>query len=99
MAKKKKHRKTYEKVIFLGDVHFPYQDKKALALVTEFLAWYKPDYIYLIGDICDFYALSSFDKDPARLLSLQEELNQAKDWFGTLRELCPKSKMHFRAGN
>jgi len=88
-----------EKVVFLGDVHFPYADRMALGLASQFLASFKPDFIYLIGDIVDFYALSTFDRDPNRLLSLQDELDQAKAWFGEIRKICPKSKIHYRDGN
>lgn len=88
-----------EKVVFLGDVHFPYQDKVALDLVDEFLAWFKPDFIYLIGDIVDCYQLSSFDKDPRRILGFQDELDQATEWLGRLSRAHPKSKKTLRLGN
>lgn len=94
-----KLRKTYEKVVFLGDVHFPYEDPKALALVDQFLDDFKPDHIYLIGDIVDFYPLSTFDRDPSRLLSLQEEINKATSWMKGLRERNPKAKIYYRDGN
>lgn len=44
-----------ERVAFIGDVHIPYQDPVAVTLMLSFLRWWKPQFVYLIGDILDFY--------------------------------------------
>ena len=39
-----------KKVILLPDFHHPYHNKKAVKAVFEFIKWFKPDEINLLGD-------------------------------------------------
>lgn len=87
------------KFIVLGDIHFPYQDDKALKAVYKFLEQYPVDTIILNGDILDFYDVSSFDKDPDRINSLQGEINLAQKFFKKLRSLSPNARIVFIKGN
>jgi len=88
-----------EKSVFISDTHHPYHDEVAVELMLSFLRWYQPDIIFLIGDIVDFYALSSFDKDPNRMLNLQEELDSAHSFFSRLRTDHPNARIVYREGN
>ena len=90
---------SVEKVIFLSDLHFPHHDPDAINLALSFIRWFEPDYVYLIGDLVDFYALSSFSKDPNRALELQTELDMAVSFIATLRKACPDANIYFREGN
>lgn len=74
------------KFVVLSDIHFPYQDDKALKAVYKFLEQHPVDTIVLNGDILDFYDVSSFDKDPARINSLQKEIDMANKFFSQLRK-------------
>lgn len=74
------------KFIVLSDIHFPYQDDKALKAVYKFLEQHPVDTIILNGDILDFYDVSSFDKDPSRINSLQKEIDMANKFFSQLRK-------------
>lgn len=74
------------KFVVLSDIHFPYQDDKALKAVYKFLEQHPVDTIILNGDILDFYDVSSFDKDPARINSLQKEIDMANKFFSQLRK-------------
>ena len=85
--------------VVLSDIHFPYQDNKALNAVYSFLKDKEINTIVLNGDILDMYDVSSFDKDPSRINSLQQELNLAYKFFKKLRELQPKAKIVFIRGN
>lgn len=85
--------------VVLSDIHFPYQDNKALNAVYSFLKNKEINTIVLNGDILDMYDVSSFDKDPSRINSLQQELNLAYKFFKKLRELQPKAKIVFIRGN
>tara|TARA_Y100001938_G_C8072846_1_gene424193 strand:+ start:1109 stop:1870 length:762 start_codon:yes stop_codon:yes gene_type:complete len=88
-----------EKVIFLSDLHFPHHDPAAISLVLSFIRWFEPEYVYIIGDLLDFYALSSFSKDPNRTLELQKELDMAREFLTVLRRACPDAEIFFREGN
>lgn len=74
------------KFVVLSDIHFPYQDDKALKAVYKFLEQQPVDTIILNGDILDFYDVSSFDKDPSRINSLQKEIDMANKFFSQLRK-------------
>lgn len=87
------------KFIVLSDIHFPYHDDKALKAVYKFLEQHPADTIILNGDILDFYDVSSFDKDPDRINSLQGEINLAQKFFSKLRDLSFDSRIIFVKGN
>lgn len=74
------------KFVVLSDIHFPYQDDKAIKAVYKFLEQHPVDTIILNGDILDFYDVSSFDKDPSRINSLQKEIDMANKFFSQLRK-------------
>lgn len=87
-----------KRVAFLSDIHVPYQDDRALSIVWKILADFKPQLVYLGGDIHDNYMLSDYDKDPDRDMTLQDEL----DFMGAvvvkpLKALC--NKVIFQVGN
>ena len=87
------------KFVVLSDIHFPYHDDKALKAVYNFLSNTQVDTIILNGDILDFYDVSSFDKDPDRINSLQKEIDMTQKFFKKLRSLAPKSMIIFVKGN
>lgn len=87
------------KFIVLSDIHFPYHDDKALKAVYKFLDQHPINSIILNGDILDFYDVSSFDKDPDRINSLQKEIDLAQKFFKKLRDLSPDSRIVFVKGN
>lgn len=87
------------KFVVISDIHFPYQDDKALKAVYKFLEQHPVDTIILNGDILDFYDVSSFDKDPDRINSLQKEIDLAQKFFKKLRDLSPNSRIVFVKGN
>lgn len=87
-----------DKFVVLSDIHFPYHDSKALNAVYKFLAQTPTDIIILNGDILDFYDVSSFDKNPDRVNSLQKELDLANKFFRRLRQLST-GRIIFVKGN
>ncbi len=59
----------------VNDVHAPYHDKTAIALACKVIGWWRPDVLVYNGDLLDFYALSRYDKNPARSYRLQDEID------------------------
>lgn len=88
-----------ERAAFLGDIHVPYQDDVAVDLALDFLAWFKPDKLWLIGDIVDFYQLSRFSKDPSRVPKLQDDLDATTALLKRFRGACPKAHIVYLDGN
>ena len=87
------------KVAVIGDIHNPYQDQTALALVEDFLITMQPDVLVYNGDVNDFYQLSKFDKDPSRMDRLQADLNNTKKMFKHHAEILPKARKILIKGN
>ena len=85
--------------VVLNDTHNPFQDQRALREVELFLGELQPDMVVYAGDMSDFYALSKFDKNPARADSLQEDLNSTAELFKRQRALLPNARMVFIPGN
>jgi predicted phosphodiesterase len=85
--------------IFLSDIHFPYEDKSSWNLTLQVIKSLKPDLVFLGGDIVDFYSVSQYDKDPARKLSLQSDLDYTYEELTRLRKVAPNAKIVMLQGN
>jgi len=85
--------------VVLSDQHIPFQDPVLEDLTIDFLREHKPTTIHLLGDVLDFYSLSTFDKNPARLTTLQDELDGSTRYFKRLRNVCPNSRIVYSEGN
>lgn len=79
-------------IISLNDLHVPFQDPKAVKIAFNFCQLLQPEYI-IMHEWNDFYAISKFDKDPKRISSLQDELDEVYEHLVVLKKLCPKSKL------
>lgn len=81
-------------IVSLTDAHIPYHSEEAMKCAFEFCKNTKPD-IIVFHEFNDMYTLSRFSKDPERAngSTLQAELNLVKEYLGTLREMCPESKI------
>jgi len=88
-----------KKAIVINDQHIPYEDKKANELVFKFILDYKPDIIDIIGDTADFWQISKFDKNPARMGSLQEDIDKTHEYLKILRQIAPDTEIELHAGN
>jgi predicted phosphodiesterase len=89
--------KSKQKIIQINDLHIPYHDKKTLNVFYKFLKKIKPDKIVIAGDLLDFYELSTFDKDPQRRFTIQDEIDQCYEVLKELKNYC--SEIHFIKGN
>ena len=74
-------------------------DHNAVDLALKIVEDFNPDIRIAGSDGVDFYSLSSFDKNPERILSLQGEINS---WCETQRmwlDAAPKARNYFLVGN
>lgn len=88
-----------ETAVIINDTHNPYQDKEVLSLVEQFLTDIQPNYLFYDGDTNDFYPLSKFDKNPARLVNLQGDLDDTEKMFNRHRKALPNTRMVHLDGN
>lgn len=65
---------TPQRVLVVPDTHAPFHDVRAWKLMLKAARKFKPHTIVHIGDLADFYAISSHSKDPARQAGLRDEL-------------------------
>lgn len=86
--------------VFVNDVHAPFQDHKSVNLFLEFLRDFKPNRVWIVGDLIDFYAISRYEKNPDRLLNIDAEVTAAKDVCNDIRQAVkPGTEIEFLPGN
>lgn len=88
-----------EVVLAIGDLHIPYQDDAAIEAALSYAERRGINTICLMGDIMDFYQISSFGKNPLRSKRLFEEIKQGKEFLQSLRNRFPEAKIIYYAGN
>jgi len=92
-------RPTSYSVAVLGDCHFPYQNDTALTIAKAYLSDNIPDCIIFIGDICDCYSVSQYNKNTERKLTFQDEIDYCKEKLQEWVEEFPSVKFYFITGN
>ncbi len=86
-------------VAVINDMHIPFHDPKIIEAVEGFLAEVQPDILFYDGDILDFYQISDFEKDPARLVKMQQDVDIVTEMFDRQAVLLPKTERWFIIGN
>lgn len=81
------------------DTHGIFGDDEAIACALHLSRRVKPEIVILLGDHVDFYALSRFDKDPRRLLNLQEDLDAGHAFVKKVRRAHPNARIIYLEGN
>jgi predicted phosphodiesterase len=86
-----------QKIVQINDLHIPFHDKKTIEVFLKFLKDVKIDKLVIAGDLLDFYELSTFDKDPMRKYTIQDEIDKCYDVLKEFKKYC--SEIHFIKGN
>lgn len=88
------------KLAALGDIHIPYHDPLAVGVTLKFLRAFRPDKLIVMGDVFDFYQFSAFDRNPARVRSLQNDLDEARVFLNQLESAVgPSCERVYIEGN
>jgi len=90
--------KRCKKMLYLTDIHIPYQHDKSLLAALKYGLECEVDSIFLGGDILDMYSVSSHEKNPDKP-SIREEFEMARMFFAKLRELFPFVSIYYLEGN
>jgi len=92
---------TTKTALVLADLHIPYLHKINYEAVHQYIKNKHYDYIVLLGDVVDFYAISFFRKDPERAQhkNLKLEIEQCKAFLSELRDEFPNAKIIWMEGN
>lgn len=87
-----------ERILFIPDCHFPYQDHLGFELMMTVAKDFKPDHVVIMGDFIDMYSVSDHDKNPKRAGRLEEEIKMAVDALWKIKDLGAKDNIYI-AGN
>ena len=99
-------RKKIKKSVLLPDIHYPFQDKPSMKAVFQFLRWFNPDEVILLGDAMDMTAASHWLEDK-KLHKTMENKRISKEYKGFDQEILtpierivsPKCKKIYMGGN
>lgn len=86
------------RTLVLSDIHIPFHDPAAIHAAIDKAKGMNPTCILLNGDICDFFSISRFDKNPSES-SLKSELDLTRQFLGWLRQTFPKARIIYKLGN
>ena len=86
------------KIVKLNDWHVPFHDPDAINAALRFCKEVQPDEIVL-DELHDFYSLSRFNKEPSRIASLQEELDEVGIYLKQLRRENPNANIRLLDSN
>jgi predicted phosphodiesterase len=92
------HQINQSKILIISDLHFPYQDNKAIELALQYGLDKDVNCILINGDLLDFATISRHEKD-WRHRQVHDEFEAVRSFLVGLRGLFPKSKIVFKEGN
>ncbi len=87
-----------EPVLIVPDTHAPYHDKQAWRLMLQVARVLRPKHLIHLGDLADFYSVSSHDKDKDRANNLEWEMEEVNGLLDDLDALGATNK-RFIEGN
>jgi hypothetical protein len=89
------------RLAFPTDEHCPYQDDSARSVALQIVRDFNPNLRIAGSDGLDFYTVSHFDKDPARLKAggLQDEINVWQACQREWKDASPNAAVFFLVGN
>lgn len=95
-----------QQVLIIPDIHVPYHDTKALAVLEKFMASQKWDVVVYLGDLLDFDMISSFnalnlrENETRRMMEDYITANETLDRHQAIvRKRNKKAKFIFLEGN
>lgn len=83
----------------MPDLHFPFEDKRKVAYLLDWIKKNRPDRVVLLGDVLELHALSTHRKDPRWEDRLKEEVASGKRFLQRLRQAAPKAEITYIVGN
>ncbi len=89
---------SQSKTLIISDLHFPYQDNKAITAALKYGLKEKVTCILINGDLLDFAGISRHERD-WRQRSVFEEFESVRSFLKMLRDKFPNTKIVFKEGN
>jgi hypothetical protein len=82
-----------------GDVHFPFEDQKALEILYAVMRDVQPEMVVCHGDLLDCTEISRYEKNPRHRVTLQQEIEMASSHLATMTALSPNAERWYFQGN
>lgn len=82
-----------------GDVHYPFQDERALDVLRQIARDLQPDVLVCIGDVFDFFELSEFRPPEDIEPDIQETLNAGVQHLADMVSIASPKRAYFLGGN
>jgi predicted phosphodiesterase len=89
----------FKHALFYGDTHFPFEDSKAVRVVKALASKLKPERVIHMGDLIDCWQISTFDKDPLRRNTLQDDIDKAMEHLKEVFMATPNAEHYYLEGN
>jgi predicted phosphodiesterase len=86
------------KTLIISDLHFPYQNNKAIELALDYGKSKQVNCILINGDLIDFANISRHERD-FRARSIATEFEATRNFLKSLRLNFPKAKIVWKYGN
>ena len=87
-------RRSVERVLFIPDVHVPFEDPRAWDLMLSVARALRPEHIVILGDFADMWAVSAHDKSPTRRENLESEMKAVAIRLDELDALGARTKVY-----
>ena len=90
-----------ETALVFNDLHYRFQDDKAIELTLKAGDTLEPDYIFINGDLIDNWEISKFHKSSKMRskAALNKELEDARKFLTDLRHRFPAATIFYIGGN
>lgn len=94
-----KKKGKFRKAVVYGDRHGISADPAAEQVLYAIIEDLEPDVIVNVGDDVDCYTISSFDRDPKRIHTLQDEIENTQAHFHKVAQIAPTADKYWLEGN
>ena len=91
--------KHIERSVCISDLHIPFHDKKAVALILKFIEEFDPHKIFINGDLIDCWEISRFVKPMYIDVHLKDEIIETRKFLFDLRYTAPDAEIIYIFGN
>lgn len=89
---------SQSRVLIISDLHFPYQDNRAITAALNYGKMKNANAILINGDLIDFATISRHERD-WRQRSVKEEFDATRTFLVSLRKNFPKARIIWKHGN
>lgn len=90
---------SLRRALIIPDVHRPFHNRKAYQIMLNAGQALEVDEVILLGDYCDFYSVSRFDKHPKVDALLSDEVSSVREGLDEIDRLFPLAKKIYLEGN